>query len=281
MLNSGSKGVTMKRLSLATVLFLLVSTAAFAQDFVPTVTSEDQLSLTGTGSSMGMDFDGNGLYDFLMITVGVNCQNASYYNYSVKLTDKNGTVLASQNSLVHINAGVTSFNLFFDGAAIGADGVNGPYYLTDLTLQNLFGEGSLDAPLAFATDAFKANEFEGFTGTVDTTPPTISVTATPAVLWPVDHKMHEIKLDVFATDDVDENPVVALLSITSNQGENLTGDGNTSPDIVVKDGHIYLRAERNGTMKSDRVYAVTYTATDAAGNVGSGFAKVTVPHDHN
>src|SRR5258705_542684 len=75
------------------------------------------------------------------------------------------------------------------------------------------------------------------------------------------------------------NPTVSLVGITSNQGQNALGDGNTSTDIVIDNGHIFLRAERTGTSKEDRIYTITYMARDATGNIGTGTATVTVPHD--
>jgi hypothetical protein len=259
----------MKRLSLIAVVTFFVCVGAWAQG--PT--------LTGQVDSMGFDLNSNGLIDLLQVKVGIANAGFIYYG-SVTLTDKNGTVLAQQSEMgIPVIAGVMYF--YFDGSVIGANGVNGPYYLA-LTLKDALGPSGNVVLTAsgLATDAFNADQFEGFTGSSDTTPPTVTVAATPAVLWPVDHKMHEIQLDVVATDDTDPNPVISLLGITSNQGENLTGDGNTSPDILVQDGRIFLRAERNAHSTTDRIYTITYTATDASGNIGTGFATVSVPHDH-
>ena len=267
----------MKRLSLMIALLLVLPLSAAAQSFTPNVTLSDGLSLNGTGSSTGIDFDGDGLFDFLGIAMGVNCAQGSTYSYSVRLVDKNGTELASQTGSEFINTGSTFFYVYFDGSVIGKDGVNGPYYLVDVSLTNMHGSGALVAPLAFATDPFLASQFTGFRG--DTIPPNVTVSASPAVLWPVDHKMREIKVNVTATDNMDPNPTVTLDSITSNQNENMLGDGSTSPDIMVKNGHIFLRAERSGTLKGDRVYVIWYSATDSSGNSAKGFATVTVPHN--
>ena len=268
----------MKRLSLMTALLLVLPLSALGQSFTPNVTLSDNLSLNGTGGSSGIDFDGDGLYDFIGIQMGVNCTLGSTYSYSVRLVDKNGTELAAQTGSEFINTGATFFYVYFDGTTIGKNGVNGPYYLVDVSLTNMHGEGALVAPLAFETQPFLASQFAGFRG--DTIPPNVTVSASPAVLWPVDHKMREIKVNVSATDNVDANPTVVLDSITSNQNENMLGDGTTSPDILVHDGRIFLRAERSGTIKGDRVYVIWYSATDSSGNMAKAFATVTVPHDN-
>ncbi len=60
--------------------------------------------------------------------------------------------------------------------------------------------------------------------------------------------MVEIKVNTTVSDNIDPNPTVTLLSITSNEGQNVRGDGNTSTDIKIKpDGRVFLRAERSGT----------------------------------
>ena len=78
-------------------------------------------------------------------------------------------------------------------------------------------------------------------------------------------------------------PTVKLVSITSNEPANSTGDGNTSPDIAgatfgTDDRSFQLRAERKGNGHG-RVYTVTYSAQDASGNTAQQIATVTVAHD--
>jgi len=125
----------------------------------------------------------------------------------------------------------------------------------------------------------------------DTTPPIIdSFTVEPNVLRPPNHKMILITPTIIASDNCDPDPEleIVLISITMNEGdETLTfdenydefiGAGHTTDDIQVIDGAIYLRAERSG--KGDgRIYTITYTATDDAGNSATATATVTVPHD--
>lgn len=114
---------------------------------------------------------------------------------------------------------------------------------------------------------------------VDTTPPVLEVTATPAVLWPPNHKMVEVTPTITASDGCDAAPMVVLADITVNEPDNGTGDGNTTDDIQVDaDGRIFLRAERAGN-GDDRIYTITYTAVDAAGNATDASVTVTVPHN--
>ena len=113
----------------------------------------------------------------------------------------------------------------------------------------------------------------------DVTPPTVEVTVNRDLLWPPNHKYGEICASVSATDDCDENPTVSLVGVTSNEPDSGLDDDDLPNDIVVGENDCFsLRAER-GDDGPGRVYTITYSATDAAGNTAQGTATVTVPHD--
>src|SRR5206468_12744015 len=98
-----------------------------------------------------------------------------------------------------LSAGQTQLALTFDGQAIGRNGVDGPYFVRSLLL---FGAGhSLVAADALTTGAFQASQFEGFS--LDHTPPALTVTLSPTVLWPPNHQMQEVVATITITDDKD------------------------------------------------------------------------------
>ena len=137
------------------------------------------------------------------------------------------------------------------------------------------------APDAFTTDAFQASQFEGFV--LDHTPPRLTVTLSPTVLWPPNHQLQDVAATLVVTDDHDPHPTVRLVSITSSEPDNGLGDGDTpndiqSADFGTDDRQFQLRAERSGT-GSGRIYTVTYEARDAAGNAAQVAVQVTAPHD--
>ncbi len=113
----------------------------------------------------------------------------------------------------------------------------------------------------------------------DTTPPVVTVNASPTTLWPPNHKMIPIDTSVVAIDDQDPSPVIKLVGVTVNEPDDGQGDGNTKTDVqITQDGQIYLRAERSG-LGNGRFYTITYQATDKSGNVGFGTVDVVVPHN--
>jgi hypothetical protein len=113
----------------------------------------------------------------------------------------------------------------------------------------------------------------------DTTPPEVSVSVNPNLLWSPNHKYYQVSVTLVATDTVDPNPMVQLVSVTSSEPDNGQGDGNTTNDIVIlSDFTMKLRAERSG-LGNGRTYTITYTVTDASGNATTAKTTVFVPHD--
>ena len=124
---------------------------------------------------------------------------------------------------------------------------------------------------------------------IDVTPPTITATMDPDLLWPPNHKM----VTTTPTLLVSDNCSVAgtrLERITMNEGDETDtfdplhdttqGDGNTTNDIeVTADGSISLRAERSG--KGDgRIYTLIFSVTDGSGNSAEDETQVVVPHSN-
>ena len=149
-------------------------------------------------------------------------------------------------------------------------------------------EADLNYTFALGTHVLtlSATDDSGNTGTdtvtieaVDTTPPEISVSVAPDIMWPPNHKYADVETVVTVHDTVDTSPSVVLVSVTSNEADNGKGDGNTVNDIVILGDTMFkLRAERSGTGQG-RVYTITYRATDASGNSAEASVTITVPHN--
>lgn len=111
------------------------------------------------------------------------------------------------------------------------------------------------------------------------TPPSLSVSVSPDVLWPADHKYVNVEATFVSSSDTAS---VDLVSVTSNESDNGDDDGNTINDIVVVDNDTFqLRAERSGT-GTGRMYTITYQATNTCGATTTATTTVTVPlnQDH-
>jgi len=79
-------------------------------------------------------------------------------------------------------------------------------------------------------------------------------------------------------DLVDTAPTTRIISVTSNEPENGSGDGDTAPDWEITSAlTLNLRAERTGG-GSGRVYTITVESSDRDGNASMRTVDVTVPH---
>jgi hypothetical protein len=119
----------------------------------------------------------------------------------------------------------------------------------------------------------------------DTTPPAVSATPTPGVLWPPNHRLETVDVEITIRDACDppEDVDVELLDVESNEPDDGIGDGNTTNDIQgadtgTDDRSFAVRAERAGP-GSGRVYTATYRVTDGSGNPTQVLAEIEVPHD--
>ncbi|NOU88413.1 carbohydrate-binding protein [Paenibacillus sp. LMG 31460] len=118
---------------------------------------------------------------------------------------------------------------------------------------------------------------------LDMTAPTLHVVLDKTILWPANHQMITVSASVYSEDSLSGIESVVLTSIISNESDNGLGDGQTSNDIQgaelgTLDTKFLLCAERSGK-GNGRIYTITYTAFDHAGNKTSASSTVTVPHD--
>jgi hypothetical protein len=89
-------------------------------------------------------------------------------------------------------------------------------------------------------------------------------------LWPPDHKLVQIA-NVTATDALSGLASAPTVTVTSNEPTD-------AGDIVITGGVVQVAATRAGS-GTGRVYTVTATVTDKAGNKQTATGTCTVPHD--
>lgn len=152
------------------------------------------------------------------------------------------------------------------------------YQVTGLPSGSFFPTGTTTNTFIAINAAYKT-AFCSFNVTVnDMQAPAITeVSADPSSLWPVNHKMKNVLIRYNTSDNC--GAVTSKLTVSCNEPVNGNGDGNTSTDwIVVDNHHLQLRAERAGN-GNGRIYTVTISSTDAAGNTAVKTIDVIVPHD--
>jgi len=116
--------------------------------------------------------------------------------------------------------------------------------------------------------------------TLDSTPPVITLSVTPKVLWPPKGNMLPVTISGTIIDTGSGvNLGSAAYSVADEYGQvqpagsiTLGAGGSYSYTIL-------LQASRRGSDLNGRQYSITVSASDNAGNEGSKSTVVTVPHD--
>lgn len=120
---------------------------------------------------------------------------------------------------------------------------------------------------------------------VDTTAPVLETAIDPTCLWPPNHKMILFELgngfSASANDICDPSPTAEIVSVTSNQPPLGGGQGNFAPDVRFGKHAFCVRAERQGTDPSPRIYTIRVEARDFAGNVTPRTLSITIDHDQS
>lgn len=115
---------------------------------------------TSDYADYGIDTDGDGLYDYLTIDVGVNVITAGDYSVLGWLYDANGSEIVWSIDYGSLDVGNHTMHLDFDGKTIQMHGVDGPYYLKDLMLSSgenwTFVDYIIDA---YDTSAYNYTDF--------------------------------------------------------------------------------------------------------------------------
>ncbi|RLF35985.1 MAG: hypothetical protein DRN03_04260, partial [Thermoplasmata archaeon] len=116
---------------------------------------------TGVYSDYGLDTDGDGLYNYLVIEVGVNITNAGNYSIIGTLFDGKGNEITWAGNYAYLDIGSHILWLNFDGMAIRQQGIIQEYYLKDLRLFNADDWNLLDyVSDAYITSTYNYTDFQ-------------------------------------------------------------------------------------------------------------------------
>lgn len=138
-----------------------------------------------------------------------------------------------------------------------------------------FGEGVYKVDYRSVDAAGNSEALKTLLLQIDRTAPELSVELDPATEWPPNNKMVDIHAKLASSDGGSGVASVILTSIKSNEE---LGEGDVEARLGTADTDFRVRASRTGS-GTGRVYSVTYTVTDKAGNQAAVTKTVTVPHN--
>lgn len=132
------------------------------ESFALATVSSSSSTFSGSYVDVGVDTDGDGLFNTLRIDVGVEIDSPREYRLLGELADSAGNIIASSFGEV-LSSGPQTLSLHFDGSAIFANSVDGPYHLARAVLVE---EDGLDIKLldevnnAYTTSPYSFDEFQ-------------------------------------------------------------------------------------------------------------------------
>jgi len=161
-----------------------------AEGPAPAFTREQQLdfavvpsatSFSGSFSDRGVDADGDGRFDQLVIDVGVEVDVEAAYRVFGTLSDGVGTAIEQLRVEQQLAPGPQTVSLAFDGAALFALGHDGPFLLEDLVLEDVATETGLAVGPTYTSAAYAHTDFQR---------PPLLLTGTAS-----DHGAHDVHME--------------------------------------------------------------------------------------
>ena len=203
--------------------------------------------------------------------------NSSTCTATVTVVDKIAPVAKCKNITVYLdasgNASITPSQI--DDGSTDACGIKS--YSLDKTSFNCSNKGNNTVTLTVTDNNNNSSTCTATVTVVDNIPPTIiSVVPNPQAIWPSDRKMKTVTVTTTSTDNC-PGTTCKITAVAIKAGE-FAGD-NIGPDWeITGDNTVNLRAEipRKGIK---RIYTITVTCTDAAGNTTTDETDVTVSHN--
>ncbi|MCI0479010.1 hypothetical protein L0Y59_00490, partial [Candidatus Uhrbacteria bacterium] len=110
----------------------------------------------------------------------------------------------------------------------------------------------------------------------DTSPPEVTLSTQPSVLWPPNGQMIDVEVMIRVADRCDPSPNFALVSISSND-VTARSDDVARAEFGTPDTQFLLRARRNGG--GVRRYRIVYEGRDRSANTSIAESEASVPHD--
>jgi hypothetical protein len=108
----------------------------------------------------GFDTDDDGKFNYLRTIIGINAEIEGQFKVLGSFFDTQDNFIVEKEILVDLSIGENIVNLDFDGKAINAFGIDGPYVLKSLFLIDLNGNTIDYLPIADTTQEFLHSEFQ-------------------------------------------------------------------------------------------------------------------------
>ncbi|WNR45408.1 cadherin-like beta sandwich domain-containing protein [Paenibacillus roseipurpureus] len=269
--NTGTAIATVVNIDKVTPMATVVysTTDPTNQDVTATITPTETVTITNNGGLASYVFTDNGSFTFTFVDAAGNAGTVVATVANIDKVPLTATVAYSTTSPTNQNV-------------IATITPNKPVKVTNnggSTSHTFTDNGSFT--FTFVDAAGNTGSAVATVANIDKVAPVLTVILDPSVINQKNHKMVTVHASITANDSGTGIASVVLSSITSNEPDNGTDDGDTANDIQnaalnTNDTIFSLRAERSGS-GNGRIYTIVYIATDYAGNSTTVTKTVTVP----
>lgn len=119
-----------------------------------------EATLSREYSDRGTDNNGDGIYEFLSVVVGVKAQSPGEYALSGSLLDQDGDEVVWSMDRTYLTEGNNSMQLDFDGKTLWKYGYNGSYSLGNVILSGAnWSYKDMDTARSYATHPYNFTQF--------------------------------------------------------------------------------------------------------------------------
>ena len=130
------------------------------QQLLQFTVAQSATTFSGAISDRGVDTDGDGRFDQLVVEVGVQVDVAAAYRVVGTLSDGAGTAIEQLRVEQDLPPGPQTVALAFDGALLFALGHDGPFLLEDLVLEEVATVTGLAVGPTYTTAAYLHTDFQ-------------------------------------------------------------------------------------------------------------------------
>jgi hypothetical protein len=114
--------------------------------------------IMGKHSDYGIDTDGDGLFDSLIVEIEAELRYADNYFWSIYLWDLDSKEIDLCMGRGYLDSGNVTFSVTFNGDSIAKSGIDGPYEVTGLGMYGEKGANTIYAP-AMHTNSYRFGQF--------------------------------------------------------------------------------------------------------------------------
>ncbi|MDD4488958.1 MAG: T9SS type A sorting domain-containing protein [Paludibacter sp.] len=117
-------------------------------------------SFNGNFIYEGIDTDGDSLYNFLKVNIGVNAKSDGQYKLFGSIFDQQNNLIINGEGLVNLHKGENSVEIIVDGKTMNVFGIDGPYIMKNLALSDVNGTIVDFLTIADTTSYFLHTDFQ-------------------------------------------------------------------------------------------------------------------------